>query len=117
MTDYKNIVPNAQNGDPKALDRLYKSTSRADMLSNSAGSSSDALDSDPAKSSYSTPSDIPEPVPEDYEYVDIEGGIRITKYNGNDEFLTVPAEIDGKKVLEIDNEFEHNMFIFYDFER
>lgn len=29
MTDYKNIVPNAQNGDPKALDELYKSTSSA----------------------------------------------------------------------------------------
>lgn len=61
--------------------------------------------------------DIPEPVPKDYEYVDIEGGIRITKYNGNDEILTVPAEIDGKRVLEIDNEFESNMFIFFDFER
>lgn len=29
MTDYKNIVPKAQGGDPKALDELYKSTSRA----------------------------------------------------------------------------------------
>lgn len=29
MTDYKNIVPKAQSGDPKALDELYGSTSRA----------------------------------------------------------------------------------------
>ena len=29
MTDYKNVVPKAQGGDPKALDELYKSTSRA----------------------------------------------------------------------------------------
>lgn len=57
---------------------------------------------------------VPEPVPEDYEYVDIEGGIRITKYNGSDEILNVPAEIDGKKVLELQNEFEANLFIFYD---
>lgn len=27
------------------------------------------------------------------------------------------AEIDGKKVLMIDNEIENNMFIFYDFDR
>lgn len=57
---------------------------------------------------------VPLPVPEDYEYVDIEGGIRITKYNGSDEILNVPAEIDGKKVLELQNEFEDNLFIFYD---
>lgn len=29
MTNYQNIVPKAQGGDPKALDELYKSTSRA----------------------------------------------------------------------------------------
>ncbi len=29
MADYKNIVPKAQGGDPKALDELYGSTSRA----------------------------------------------------------------------------------------
>lgn len=29
MTDYKNIVPKAQGGDPKALDELYGSTCRA----------------------------------------------------------------------------------------
>lgn len=92
-------------------------TSSTDTLSYSAGSSSDAWGSSAVISSYNVSDNIPEPVPEDYEYVEIEGGIRIIKYNGSDEYLTVPAEIDGKKVLEIDNEFEHNMFIFYDFER
>ncbi len=91
-------------------------TSSIDTMSNSQGSSSDDWGS-AVISSYTVSDNMPEPVPEDYEYVDIEGGIRITKYNGSDEYLTVPAEIDGKKVLEIDNEFEHNMFIFYDFER
>lgn len=31
MTDYKNIIPKAQSGDPKALDELYRKTSRAAM--------------------------------------------------------------------------------------
>ncbi|MDE6732885.1 MAG: sigma-70 family RNA polymerase sigma factor [Oscillospiraceae bacterium] len=60
---------------------------------------------------------ISEPVHEDYKYVDIEGGIRITKYIGNDEILTVPAEIDGKKVLEIDNDIENNLFTSYDYDK
>lgn len=58
----------------------------------------------------------PPRVKAEYEYVDIDGGICITKYNGNDEYLTVPAEIDGKKVLEIDNGYDAD-FIFYDYER
>lgn len=56
------------------------------------------------------------PVTAEYEYVEIDGGIRITKYHGNDEVLTVPAEIDGKKVLEIDNGNEFG-FLFFDTER
>lgn len=91
-------------------------TSSMDMISNLSSNSSDAWDSSAVISSYNV-SDLPEPVPEDYEYVDIEGGIRITKYNGNDEYLTVPAEIDGKKVLEINNEIEHIMFVFFNFEK
>lgn len=38
----------------------------------------------------------------DYIYEDIPGGIKITRYLGKEEYLTIPAEIDGKKVLEID---------------
>lgn len=62
--------------------------------------------------------DTPEPAPGIWEYVDIEGGISITKYNGDDEYLIIPAEIDGKRVLEIsDNtgEGDHWDFVFYDF--
>lgn len=51
----------------------------------------------------------------DYVYEDIPGGIRITKYLGHEEYLTVPAEIDGKKVLEIDDGSD-GYFVFYNFE-
>ena len=39
----------------------------------------------------------------DFEYIYNEtlGGIEITKYIGNDEIVSVPAEIDGEKVLKI----------------
>lgn len=57
----------------------------------------------------------PLPVPEDYEYVEIEGGIRIILYTGSDECLTVPSEIDGKKVLEIEDG-EDGYFVFYRFD-
>lgn len=66
--------------------------------------------------STSEPESEPPPVTAEYEYVDIDGGIRIIKYHGNDEYLTVPAEIDGKKVLEIDNGDAAD-FIFVDIER
>lgn len=62
------------------------------------------------------PDNIPLPVPGDYEYVEIEGGIRIVFYNGNDEYITVPSEIDGKKVLEM-GDGEEGYFVFYDFGR
>lgn len=52
----------------------------------------------------------------DYFYVDIPGGIRIVKYLGNDEYLTVPAELDGKKVLEI-GDGEDGDFVLYSFEK
>lgn len=51
---------------------------------------------------------------EDYLYEDIPGGIRITKYLGNEEYLTIPAQIDGKKVLELDDG-EDGDFVFYNF--
>ena len=38
----------------------------------------------------------------EFEYVDYEGGIAITGYNGNGGVVTIPAEIDGKKVVAID---------------
>lgn len=52
----------------------------------------------------------------DYLYEDIPGGVRIIQYLGNEEYLTVPAEIDGKRVLEIDDDDKVG-FVFYDFER
>ncbi len=35
----------------------------------------------------------------EFEYVDYEGGIAITGYNGDGGVVTIPAEIDGKKVV------------------
>lgn len=35
----------------------------------------------------------------EFEYVDYEGGIAITGYNGEGGVVTIPAEIDGKKVV------------------
>lgn len=72
--------------------------------SGSVTDTSDSIVDEPDSSTVSKPltgtsdneSDPPS-VKAEYEYVDVEGGIRITKYNGNDEYLTVPAEIDGKR--------------------
>ena len=36
-----------------------------------------------------------------WEYAEIEGGISITKYHGNDDRLVLPEELDGKRVPEI----------------
>lgn len=91
------------------------SDSVADTTENSMDEPDSSAVSKP-QSGASEPESDPPPVTADYEYVDIDGGIRITKYHGNDEVLTVPAEIDGKKVLELDNGHESD-FIFYDFER
>ncbi|MDE7363254.1 MAG: sigma-70 family RNA polymerase sigma factor [Oscillospiraceae bacterium] len=103
-------------------DSIVQDSSDFDDSESGVGISDNGTD-EPDNSAVSKPqSDISDtendspPVKAEYEYVDIDGGIRITKYNGNDEYLTVPAVIDGKKVLEIDNARE-NDFIFYDFER
>lgn len=37
----------------------------------------------------------------EFEYVDYEGGIAITGYNGDGGVVTIPAEIDGKKVVAV----------------
>ncbi|WKY44854.1 leucine-rich repeat protein [Eubacteriaceae bacterium ES2] len=37
----------------------------------------------------------------DYEYIDITGGVSITKYTGTDTNLVIPDTLDGKKVLAI----------------
>ncbi|MCQ2455534.1 MAG: leucine-rich repeat domain-containing protein [Clostridia bacterium] len=36
-----------------------------------------------------------------FEYEDIDGGISITKYNGNNEIVCIPEKIDGKSVVYI----------------
>lgn len=54
----------------------------------------------------------------DWEYEEINGGIRITKYSGSDEYLTVPSEIDGKQVLEVAGSDDNEPgFVFYDFDK
>lgn len=44
----------------------------------------------------------------EFEYVDYEGGIAITGYNGAGGVVTIPAEIDGKKVVAIDQLRDRN---------
>ncbi len=44
----------------------------------------------------------------EFEYVDYEGGIAITGYNGDGGVVTIPAEIDGKKVVAIDEIKDRN---------
>ncbi len=44
----------------------------------------------------------------EFEYVDYEGGIAITGYNGKGGVVTIPAEIDGKKVVAIDKIEDRN---------
>lgn len=75
----------------------------------------DISDSFPVYAPNSGSEDSGEPLTGDYIYEDIPGGIRITKYLGKEEYLTIPAEIDGKKVLEIDDG-EDGLFVFYNFE-
>ena len=38
-----------------------------------------------------------------FEYRDVENGIAITKYNGDDEIVVLPDTIEGKSVVSIDN--------------
>lgn len=72
-------------------------------------------DDSPVSVPSNSSEDSGEPLTGDYIYEDIPGGIRITKYLGKEEYLTIPAEIDGKKVLEIDDG-EDGLFVFYNFE-
>lgn len=44
---------------------------------------------------------MPQTDPSLFEYEDIEGGISITNYTGQDEVVIIPEKIDGKTVLEI----------------
>ena len=44
----------------------------------------------------------------EFDYVDYEGGIAITGYNGTGGVVTIPAEIDGKKVVAIDKIEDRN---------
>lgn len=44
----------------------------------------------------------------EFEYEDYEGGIAITGYNGAGGVVTIPAEIDGKKVVAIDQLRDRN---------
>lgn len=37
----------------------------------------------------------------DFEYEEIEGGVSISKYVGNDKIVVIPEEINGKSVLEV----------------
>lgn len=43
-----------------------------------------------------------------YVYNNTDGGIEIIRYNGNDENLVIPENIDGKKVVSILNAFNNN---------
>ncbi len=89
-------VSSAKNGYDNTDDKYFSDDSPVSVPSNSS-------------------EDSGEPLTGDYIYEDIPGGIRITKYLGKEEYLTIPAEIDGKKVLEIDDG-EDGLFVFYDFE-
>lgn len=41
--------------------------------------------------------------PSKFEYRDVDSGIAITNYNGNDRIVAIPESIDGKNVVAIDN--------------
>lgn len=46
-----------------------------------------------------------------YEWQNVNGGIEITSYKGNDKTVVVPDIIDNKKVVSISNTFEGNVVI------
>ncbi|MDE6731400.1 MAG: sigma-70 family RNA polymerase sigma factor, partial [Oscillospiraceae bacterium] len=52
---------------------------------------------------YSQHTDTPEPAPGLWEYMHISDGITISKYNGNEEYIVVPSELDGNKVLAVED--------------
>ena len=44
-----------------------------------------------------------------FEYVDVDGGISITRFNGEDEIVVIPSAIDGKNVVTVgENAFVNN---------
>lgn len=43
-----------------------------------------------------------------FEYIDIDGGISLTKYTGKNKDIIIPAKIDGKSVLSIKGAFMGN---------
>ena len=49
---------------------------------------------------------------EDFEYAETKGGMRIVRYNGVDTEVEVPAQIDGKAVIELDYQaFADNIYL------
>ncbi|MCR5105827.1 MAG: leucine-rich repeat domain-containing protein, partial [Eubacterium sp.] len=49
---------------------------------------------------------------EEYVFENISGGVKITKYNGIKESVTIPSNLFGKKIIEIgDNAFKDNTLI------
>ena len=45
---------------------------------------------------------------QEFEYKKSDGGIVLTKYNGNDDKIIIPDEIDGKVVIGVDNTMFEN---------
>lgn len=111
------VVIANRSGDPDDISDSYISESISDSAPDSNtddtddNNVSDSLSAAALNSSAEENEELPT---EDYLYEDIPGGIRITKYLGNDVYLTIPAKIDGKKVLELDDG-ENSDFVFYNF--
>ena len=78
------------------------------------GTVSSSKDEEPKKSdSKETSLDDIENAPETdaskFEYKDVDGGVAITSFNGDDEVVVIPEKIDGKTVVAIDeNSFINN---------
>ena len=78
------------------------------------GTVSSSKDEEPKKSdSKETSLDDIENAPETdaskFEYKDVDGGVAITSFNGDDEVVVTPEKIDGKTVVAIDeNSFVNN---------
>ncbi|MBD5156691.1 MAG: sigma-70 family RNA polymerase sigma factor [Butyrivibrio sp.] len=109
----------AESGTPGFTAQKPTDTDSMAGTVNPAGSDSPAGTDGPTavfSPSETFPDNRPIPVPGDYEYVEIEGGIKITKYTGSDQYLTVPSEIDGKPVLEMGHG-EDGYFVFYEFDK
>ena len=62
--------------------------------------------------------DLPAPSSDLWVYKTVDGGLMITKYNGNEERIVVPAELDGSKVVAIDDSSdEDGLYVFSEFGR